>query len=336
MKPRLMLSRVKLKLTPRPLLAWVICLELILSPPGITRASDPPLTLEDYWQQVESTYATILRLENQSAEAVRTQLQAEADRWEHITALTLPDGTQAPLDHSFLVSQLRNDPPDLDHLAELLDALLVARDQRGEWAHVSPNLKALERILARPELQWQPQEPSPVAQWIQRQWNRLWELLARLLPDEIPFGGSSALQYALTVLGALALVLVLAYAFRGLRAGFAEEEEIDLEDGKGATLTAAGALKRAQTLSEAGDYRTSVRFLYLSALLLLEERGVLRYDRSLTNREYLRSLAQQPQLASVLSEVVDVFERVWYGYQPIEGAAYRHYAAQVQELSQGR
>ena len=325
-----------MKPTSRLLLACVIGLVLILLSPAVTRASDPPLTLEDYWQQVESTRATVLSLEGRSAEEVRSQLQTEAGRWETITTLTLPDGTQTPLDHGFLASQLRGDPPDLDRLAALLDALLVARDQQGEPAPVSPNLKALDRILARPEFQWQPQEPSPLAQWIQRMWDQFWELLARLLPDEVPFGGSSALQYALTAVGALALFLVLTYAFRELRARFTEEEEVDLA-GKGErTMTAAGALRRAQTLSEAGDYRTSVRFLYLSALLLLEERGVLRYDRSLTNREYLHSLAQQPQLASVLSEVIDVFERVWYGYQPIEAAAYQHYAAQVQELSQGK
>jgi hypothetical protein len=41
--------------------------------------------------------------------------------------------------------------------------------------------------------------------------------------------------------------------------------------------------------SSEGDYRTAVRYLYLSLLLLLEEHGLLRYDRPLTDREYLQA-----------------------------------------------
>ena len=104
--------------------------------------------------------------------------------------------------------------------------------------------------------------------------------------------------------------------------------------GDDASLTAESALRRAQTLSQGGDYRTAVRYLYLSTLLLLEERGLLRYDRSQTNREYLRSLKGRPELASVLRDVIEVFDRVWYGFQPLDEAAYHHYAAQVQNLQQ--
>ena len=94
------------------------------------------------------------------------------------------------------------------------------------------------------------------------------------------------------------------------------------------------ALKRAQNLSGAGDYRTAVRYLYLSSLLLLDERGLLRYNRSQTNREYLRSVAHLPKFAAILREVIDVFDRVWYGYQTLDEATYTQYAARVAELRQ--
>jgi hypothetical protein len=76
----------------------------------------------------------------------------------------------------------------------------------------------------------------------------------------------------------------------------------------------------------------AVRYLYLSALLLLEERGLLRYDRSQTNREYLRGVVHRPDLAAILQEVVEVFDRVWYGFQPIDEAEVSHYTARVAEL----
>jgi hypothetical protein len=37
-------------------------------------------------------------------------------------------------------------------------------------------------------------------------------------------------------------------------------------------------------------------------------------------------------LASLLREVVEVFDRVWYGYQPLDETTYQKYAAQVAEL----
>jgi hypothetical protein len=72
--------------------------------------------------------------------------------------------------------------------------------------------------------------------------------------------------------------------------------------------------------------------LYLSSLLILDEQGLLRYDRSRTNREYLRSVSSQPQLAGSLRDVIDVFDRVWYGFDSVDEEAYRSYVKHVDEL----
>ena len=80
------------------------------------------------------------------------------------------------------------------------------------------------------------------------------------------------------------------------------------------------------------DHRSAVRYLYLSALLTLEERALLQHNRSQTNREYLRSVAHVPHLAARLSRVIDVFERVWYGYHAIDETAYARYRNWVIEL----
>jgi hypothetical protein len=101
-------------------------------------------------------------------------------------------------------------------------------------------------------------------------------------------------------------------------------------------LTADTALQRAQQYSGEGDYRTAVRYLYLSALLLLEERGLLRYNRSLTNHEYLRSLAHQPELAAILRDIIEVFDRVWYGFHALDLAEYEWYAGRVEVLKRQR
>ena len=91
-------------------------------------------------------------------------------------------------------------------------------------------------------------------------------------------------------------------------------------------------MQRAQTLSGQGDYRNAIRYLYLSSLLVLDERGLLRYDRSRTNREYLRSVSSKPGLATPLRDVIDVFDRVWYGFESVDEQTYQSYLQHVDEL----
>ncbi len=159
--------------------------------------------------------------------------------------------------------------------------------------------------------------------------------MARLIPSEA--GGGSFLRTFLTVVGAIVLAIVLLYATRGILEEFAAAEEGPFGGEFGAELlTSESAFRQAQTLSGTGDYRSAVRYLYLSSLLILDERNLLRYDRSLTNREYLGSIADRPELAITLREVIDVFDRVWYGFQPLDEEAYNLYVARVNELRHRR
>ncbi len=322
-----------------PKYLWLLLLGLVLGTQvvsGLSHAADPPLSLDDYWQQLQQTQALIASLIDAPSEIGRPQLLATADRWEGVNAVILPDGIQVPLDHSFLVSQLRADPPDLNQLNGLLTTLLATRQSWLQGEFTPQDLEALTLVLARPEFQWPPEQPSLIEVWLQRLLDSFLNLVTRLLPDGIVLGkGSSLLNYVLTGLVALILASILFYISRDFLVDFVTEGKIEIEAEKGdEALTASSALKRAQALSNAGDYRTAVRYLYLSSLLLLEERGLLRYDRSRTNREYLRSVAHLPQLATALREVVEVFDQVWYGYQPLDESAYDQYTARIADLDQ--
>ncbi len=290
-------------------------------------ADGSPLPLEEYWREIEHVRATITDLRGASPQSQHAGLQALAERLERITAVALPDGSVVPVNHDALSVTLRADPPDLGRSANLLDALLAARDA---WPHhESPDPTALTRILARPEFQWPERQPSPLAEWLRRLRERLWEWMNRVFARGRAGG---PIAFFLPGLAVLALLAALAYALRGVLTGFVSEAEADTEAESGESLTATAALTRAQMLAGAGDYRTAVRYLYLSSLLLLEERGLLRYDRSLTNREYLRSVAHKPQLAAIFRDVVEVFDRVWYGFQTLDQAQYDRYAARVDDL----
>ncbi len=82
------------------------------------------------------------------------------------------------------------------------------------------------------------------------------------------------------------------------------------------------------------DYRAAIRYLYLSSLLTLDERGLIRYDRTLTNREHLRQVADNQPLFDLLRPIVNVFDRVWYGFAPVDAALYQDFRQNVERLTQ--
>ncbi|MCA9946597.1 MAG: DUF4129 domain-containing protein, partial [Anaerolineales bacterium] len=250
-----------------------------------------------------------------------------------ITEIELPDGRLQPIDHSFFIQQLQNENVPLETVTTLLTAY---HSSRQGWPAASlPQLDeaALDDILSQPEFNYAPAEPN----FLQRMWQSLRQAVEdfflRLFPEQSNL--RLPLNNLLVILAGVLVAVVLAFALRGLVTDFAADAAAAAEEALGGEpLTADLALQRAQDLSVGGDFRTAVRYLYLSALLLLEERGLLRYDRSLTNREYLRSVAHQPELAATLRQVIDVFDRVWYGFQTVNASEYAQYAQQVETLRQ--
>ena len=304
---------------------------------GSLQAQEPPQPIDDYWAQLQASRDLLAQLAESEVEeaAIKPQLQAEAEHWANIQAVQLAEGTVIPVDHSFLVAQLEAESPDLARIVTLLDTLLHSRP--GPQAGKQADLADLEKILAGAEFQW-PEAESP--SWSRQLWRRFLAWLSQFLPQlEGGEGGAGLnwLNYLLTALGTLLLALILLYVLRSLSSNLVADTVLSTEGDDGQIpLTADAALSQAQGLSSQGDYRTAVRYLYLSALLSLEEHGLLRYNRSLTNREYLRSVAHLPELAAILREVVDIFDRVWYGYQPLDQDDYNRYAGRVAELNRAR
>lgn len=287
------------------------------------------LTLDAYWDTI-THIRDDLRAAGDDAAAVRSSAVATLSA---ITEIELADGRIQPIDHSFLIRQLQNEEISSTQLAQLFTAYLASRQSWPNPTLPELDQAALDDILRQPEFQYTVDEPN----FLQRLWQDIRQAVEdfflRLFPDgstvRLPLGN------LLAILAAVLVAAVLLYALRDLITGFSADAALHAEDELGGQpLTAELALQRAQELSTGGDYRTAVRYLYLSALLLLEERGLLRYDRSLTNREYLRSVAHRPELAAILREVIDVFDRVWYGFQTLSASEYEAYAQRVETLRQ--
>jgi hypothetical protein len=252
----------------------------------------------------------------------RDEPQLAADLLAGIAAVELPGGEVMPVDHGWFVAALRAGEPDLEAVAARLSALLGELETWPPGAVAPDAFERLSGILSRPEFQPR-QEPDL---------NPLLERLAELLdflPDlsSLPWLGD-----LLVVAGLAVLAGIVAYIAAGLWGSFAAQAEV-AEEGAGAEpLTAGQALSRSRERALAGDYRTAVRLLYLSTLLLLEERKLLRYDRTLTNREYLGQVADHPSLGEALRPVVDTFDEVWYGQVEPDAGGYEAYARQVDRV----
>jgi hypothetical protein len=289
-----------------------------------------PLTLDEYWRQVEQTASAVEGLTGADGAAMQSELDSQAAIWEATTHVQLDDRTIVPVDSSYLVGLLREDPPDLRRVGAYLDVLLASR---GSGSRSPRTISTpIGEILSRPEFQWEEPQPNP----IQEALARFGEWLLGLFGGRIviPLFGGRILMF----IGLAILALLIGLALRGLIKDFISTAEApeDALDDAAEILTADSALKRAQEVSSAGDYRSAVRYLYLSSLLILEERGLLNYDRTRTNREYLRSVSHRPELAATLRDVVDVFDRVWYGHQALDEASYDQYSSRVTDLRRQR
>jgi uncharacterized protein DUF4129 len=139
-------------------------------------------------------------------------------------------------------------------------------------------------------------------------------------------------QFMLILVGSLLAAVVIGYVARNLRVQRAAVEtgETPGDD----PTTSADATQRASDFEAAQDYRSAIRYQYLSSLLLLDERGLIHYDRTLTNREHLSQVSGKPQLVSLLQPVVNAFDDVWYGFMPVDEAFYRQYCQNVERLRQ--
>lgn len=255
--------------------------------------------------------------------------------WAAIHTVALSDGSKISVDGTYLANRLQAENLDQVQLQNEMQAWLAAQKvwappefstQAGQSAN-----RQLAEILAQPAFQWGSEEPLLEESLVDQLLNRLLAFLGRILPGQ---GTASVLGWGVSAIAGILLIFVLLYILRYLVQDVVGEAQLDLTSSANDPLTSQAAHQQAQNSAGIGDYRAAVRYLYLACLLSLDERGLLRYDRSLTNREVVRTVAHLPELAGLLGEVVELFDRVWYGFQPITESTYRQYETRVHALQE--
>lgn len=164
---------------------------------------------------------------------------------------------------------------------------------------------------------------EPFFTWLRDLWERFWDWLTDLFPDEEE-GGAAGLNLPTLVTAVVVLLAALAVwlawrVFRNRRR-------------RGDALVAAAAgplplaadddpLSRASSeweryaaeLAAAGRFREAVRAWYHAVLVTLFRRGTLHYRKGRTNWEYVAALAPGYDWRSRFIELTRHFEREWYG-----------------------
>jgi hypothetical protein len=299
---------------------FVLFVSLWLYSPAAAQSQAPDLPTYSGW--VREAFAAAQRSD-------RIGLEQVAGRLAAARSVSLSDGRSIAVDNSWLRQALESGEPDMQAIEARLGAILDALAQPDSSAPADA-LERLRALLGKPPFALaSPSESS----W----WNDFWAWVLRLLESLLrPIGmaarpAGEAIGWVVVAVGALLLAGLIGYVLRGLRRSAAAEAST-ADDDPAAGLTARAALDQAGDIARGGDYRTAMRYLYLSALLWLDERDLLRYDRALTNREYLDRLRDNAALRERLRPVVETFDQVWYGHAPLDAQSFAAYRAQVEAL----
>jgi hypothetical protein len=192
-------------------------------------------------------------------------------------------------------------------------------------------LERLREILARPDYQVDLNQPW-WAQVLQPIWDLLRYLLERLLQSAMEATSGRAGAYGWTVLAvcALLIALVTVYLVRAVRLSVTRDSRLSLASLAERRERSERLWTTAQQVAANGQPDEAVRILYLSALYALDERALLHVESSLTNREHARELDRlHPVVARAFSDVVDHYDRLRYGAEPVSMTTFGELSALV-------
>lgn len=278
-----------------------------------------PLEERAFWEAMRRT-DSLLTQAISTAETARSQTVSQIRAlWAGFDSVKLRDGTSVPLDMAWLLESL-DGTPALKTAKNRVRALLDYYDrQTPDSRNLRASLNALEKLRQDRRFQYPAATPTPPPD------DRLPDI-----PNPSTIGDLAMLVFI--GLGIALVIGLLLYLAQGLNVQQAvlPAAAQDSED----PATFAGAVELAGQSEAAGDYRNAIRYLYMASLLRLDERRLIHYDRTLTNREHLWQVEQKPQIAARLRPVVETFDRVWYGFAPVDDALYNQFCGDVEGLQE--
>jgi hypothetical protein len=195
----------------------------------------------------------------------------------------------------------------------------------------------VQRILARAEFhdfEAAGDSNSRISDFLERLFNSHSDP-ERLPPSPLRF--ELGLPPWLVVLAALLLVAAVAlYVRAGVRAAAAPLKAAAPPSPTALApieQPAAAWLGDAAQLAQAGRHREALRALYSATLVALDRARLIRFEASLTNGHYARSLPAGAT-RQCFERFTDAFERKWYGLQATTSQDYEQARALAEQLCQ--
>ncbi len=96
----------------------------------------------------------------------------------------------------------------------------------------------------------------------------------------------------------------------------------------------AGLLDAARRCRESGDYSRAIIYLFSHVLIELDSARCIRLERGKTNRIYLKELRPRPPLHDYSQQVVDEFERSFFGKHMLSRERFEPLWDQLTEFEQ--
>ena len=301
----------------------------------------PALSMElgEYQKEIENTIQILESSKDKELEREITPIIEKILSWDRVTL----EGVWIETDHQWLILQFESITQEQDSLKReeaLKETINRLKNLKYalEWPETSIKdpKPLLSRILRRREFAQTQSNlllmriSKRIAEWLERFFQRL-----RLNIDWSPLSLLILKWFFYSVLGillAVIMILLIRKIIPRIPSRFprATTDAVTVSAIRSESSQKLRAI--AQECATRGNYRSAVRYLYLSLLVYLDEKGTIEYDRTETNSEYLKKISPDLSLHGLLKTLTLVFERCWYGLIAPSQEEYRQFLNHCQRI----
>jgi len=234
-------------------------------------------------------------------------------------------------------------------LESVLEALNALNDRVGELEdaervdeHKGASKQKLESILTRPEYASASRGPNALTRMLRDLIRWIESLMpepSQMSPGRARFI-STVIMIIIIGVALLMILYVLWLLFKrfkrpvNTKARKKREPRIVLGERLQPEQTSTDLLAEAEALARSGDLRAAIRKGYIALLVELGDRDLISLAQYKTNRDYLRSVSNVPQLHSPLKRLTESFERHWYGFAQVTPNDWQDFRARYREALQ--
>jgi hypothetical protein len=210
-----------------------------------------------------------------------------------------------------------------------LDERLIQAQGAKSDIRLEDRSRALRDILSRSEYKPKPEDPLTV--FSRNVWNRVVEVVTRILQalSRTAVGAALGRTWVVTVLIIVVLAVVLFFLVRMLmKIDFKRKKPAGrkvLGEEIPANLTARDIASAAMAAARSGDFRIGIRRLYVACLYELADKGLIDLESNSTNRDYYRLVSRHSILSSPMEYLTDKFDYFWYGKYPATSEDFQDY-----------